>query len=208
MIPDPADLEAHLAPDATDPEQFVVDTDEKATWAARKADRARREVERIEAQARAEVERIEEWARDASAPHRSDFEFFEGLLLGYLHRLTEEKGDDMPDTYKVIGADLKRRKQPDTIVFEDKDDESAFTLWALMNNAGALLRMSPIKQEIKDEIDGAFALGELELDDKGKPKPGQAARLIYKATGEPIPGVVYRVGEKKPSVQVTRSDQT
>src|SRR5690606_2623332 len=98
-----------------DRERFVVDNDEKATWAARKATRAQAEVDRIRAQADTEIARIREWAAEASRSAQHDVDFFTGLLDGYLHRLIDEHGDDLPKTYRVLGADLVRRKAPDTI---------------------------------------------------------------------------------------------
>lgn len=200
------DLHHHLtdtiAPFAEVDEHFVVDTDEKATWAARKAQRAQAEVDRIRAQADTEIARIREWADDATRTAQHDHDFFVGLLDGYLHRLLDEHGDSLPKTYKVIGADLTRRKSPDTLTI-DEDAEREFVAWALEHDRD-LVKIKPSPQAVKSLVDLAVEAPDLDLDAKGKPAVmGQTSRLVHAATGEVIPGAIYRVGDERYTIKLT-----
>lgn len=117
------DLENHLTADAPDGQPdgvpFVVDSLERADWAARKVARARRILAEAELVAEAEQRRIGEWIDDRRARCEQDTEFLLGLLESY-HR---KRLDDDPKVKTISlpgGATLVARKSPDSLVVEDE----------------------------------------------------------------------------------------
>lgn len=109
--------------------RFIVDDDDKASWALLKIRKARGEMAEVTdraARERAPLEaalaRINEWERRALSRHERDVNFFESLLIEYLRRL------------QMSDAGLKSRALPAGSIASRTAkkwswDDEAFLLW-------------------------------------------------------------------------------
>lgn len=105
---------------------FKITDDGLAVWAARKLKEAEAECGRIHMSGDAEVDRIHRWQDNALKQPMRDIEFFLGALIDYRIRLQEQE-PGRPNTYRIPGAKLFRRKLPDQIVITD---DAALIEWA------------------------------------------------------------------------------
>jgi len=73
-------------------EHFVVDNDEKASWALRKLATLRKKMAEQDAIAQKEIERVQQWLETAKKSLENDAEFFESLLLMYAQKQRVDEG--------------------------------------------------------------------------------------------------------------------
>lgn len=105
-------------------QRFVIDDEQKATWALRKLVRVRAELQEKTNDAQAEIARINEWMdREAERLERQE-SFFLSLLEEF-HR-TRLAQDPKAKTISLPAGSLKARKAPDNVDF----DAEAFVEWA------------------------------------------------------------------------------
>lgn len=218
--PPPADLDEYLAglhdePTADEAQQWEgVTSDDLATWAFRKRKGYAAELERLRGLAAAERAKIDAWEHDATAGLVGRLEWFDGQLEGYYRRLWLEQGDDLPQTYRVPGGELGRRKNPDAL---EVAAEAEALEW-LMDNRTELVKLAPDKTAIKG---ATVALGAkptkaqllaAELPEKvlvvpglADAKPGDRLPVVDRTTGETLPGLVWLVGAERVFVKPVES---
>lgn len=181
-----------------------IDSDELATWAFRKRRGYQRELDRLEALAAAERARIDQWLADSTSGLRHRVEWFDGVLEGYYRQLWLDQGDEAPQTYRVPGGELGRRKNPDSL--EVAGEEEALE-W-LMDNRTELVKLAPDRSAIKAATAAigakatkaqvaAAAEKLLEVPGLAEAKPGDRLPIIDRGTGEVLPGLVWLVGAER-----------
>lgn len=190
-------------------EQWRITDDSQAAWALRRL--AWYEAERDRMVDRAEEERaaIDAWLADATSGVRSKVAWFREHLEGYYRQLVATKGREVPQTYRLPGGALKRRKAPDSLRV---DDELAFIVWALEAGRSDLLRLAPDKAKVKD----AVKLGDLVIHPPIEMDGRSVAPIEYGTEravcqpgrmGDPVlvevPGITWHVGDEGYSVEVT-----
>lgn len=133
-------------------EQWRITDDSQAAWALRRL--AWYEAERDRMVDRAEEERaaIEAWLADATSGVRGKIEFFREHLEGYYRQLVATKGREVPQTYRLPGGALKRRKAPDSLVVRNETDEQAFIAWCLAEGRTEYLSIKVDRQAVKDSV--------------------------------------------------------
>lgn len=176
------DLEDHLTAHATwdtaegDGVAFVIDSLERADWAARKVAQARRRLAEAEMVADAELARVQDWIQHQRDRCENDTMFLLDLLERY-HR-TELDDDPKRKTISLPGgASLVARKAPDSLVVED---EAAAVAWCEANQPDAVVVLKKLdKPALKRVLSGT----------------------LDPATGELVPGLAVQTGEVKFSVK-------
>lgn len=171
------DLEDGEAEDALG--EWSIENFDSATWAARKAHRARVKLDAITTLATDQISRIQAWAAGEATRLERDLAFFEGRLRGFHeHAIAEDpkaKTVKLPD-----GTELRSQAGKLAVSVVDMD---ALVAWAEANEcAEELLRYpdpEPKKAELSKRFDGKAAQ---ETD------PG-VYPAVDTATGEVIPGV-------------------
>jgi len=202
------ELAEHLASDYPDPppidtperDSWQIDGDRQATWALRKLGGYVAEQARLQALADEERQRVEDWLADSTSGLRSQVQFFQDHLVGYLHRLLDEN-PELPKTYKLPTGKLSRRKGADRIVVDEQEPDR-FVEWALANDRRDLLTIRPSASAMKAEI-GDWQIPSVELDAKGGTLPSQygSTHPIVTAEGEIVPGISYEVGSESMSAK-------
>lgn len=119
----PTDLEEFLASEYEEPlgretEGFIVDNDDKASWALRKLAVHYRERARLIDQADAEIARIKEWKELAVGMVDQRAAYLEMELEGFFRRI-RERGFDK-NTYRLPAGELKRTAGRPAIEIEDE----------------------------------------------------------------------------------------
>lgn len=159
---------------------FVVEDDGGAEWAFRKLQKIEREMTRVRDQASQEMARITDWVTDTCGPLEREKEFFEGLLIAYMHKL--RANDEDVKTYKLPAGTLTAREQPESILIEN---EEGFLKWAeehLKTVLTTKIMVSPDKSALKKLI-----------------KDGK----VVTEDGEVVPGVTVEKAPVKYAVKVT-----
>ena len=107
----------------TTKEDFKIDDQEKASWAARRILHAQKTIEERKATAKRFKERIDTWLAQSNEPDERTIEYLSSLLQPYLEeQLKDKKGKSI----KVFGATITLRKQPEKISVFDKDKALAY----------------------------------------------------------------------------------
>lgn len=154
------------APDLGEsPETYRIGGDKEATWALRKIAQAEAEIARIRQQAIAETTRINEWGAAAERGPQSTVDFFTGKLIEY-RRLLEDANPHLPQTYKVVGGRIARRKGRASTKVTEPD---LFVKWA-QQNAPDAVKVTPL----------VSALASWKRTDAGE---------LVSPDGETVPGV-------------------
>lgn len=159
--------------------EFTVDTEQKALWAARKLQHARRKIAERTEVAAAEIARIQAWADETNKRHEDSAGFFESLLENY-HR-TMLAADTKQKTIKLPGVTLKARAGQPAWTFDD----DAFIAWAVVNEP-SLLRHTTVP----NKTDAKKALTVLETG------------IVIDASGEVVDGITVAPAETKYSLDV------
>lgn len=142
-------LELADAPDLEDDEQrerWKVKSDRAASWALRRLGEAQAEIARLEEAADDEIRALKVWCEAAVTPLKRDINFFEGVLIEYRMAL-EAEHPELPQTYKVPGGTIARRKTPDKIEIIDAD---AVVRWAIRSGLFELLKIEPRVSLLKE----------------------------------------------------------
>lgn len=142
-------LELADAPDLEDDEQrerWKVKSDRAASWALRRLGDTEAEIARLKLAAQDEIDSLKAWLEAALAPLARDVNFFEGVLIEYRMAL-EAEHPDLPQTYKVPGGTIARRKTPDKIEIVDAD---AVVRWAIRSGLFDLLKIEPRVSLLKE----------------------------------------------------------
>lgn len=173
-----ADLDAPPL-DTPEAEQWRITDDRLASWTARKVRALEVEIARLRGQADDERARIDAWLDDATHGALRRAAWFREHLEGY-YRAKVAADPETPRTYRVLGAVLKRRKNPGRV---DVTNETEFVVWALAND-DRLVRVAPDKAAVK-----AHTIA------------GDGGQL-FSDSGELIPGVVWVAGEDRYEVGI------
>lgn len=152
-------------PDPEHRDGYRIGGDREATWALRKLAAAHAERDRIMAVAGEEIARITAWRNAAVRGPEADIDFFEAVLIDYRRRL-EAENPNLPQTYKLPGGVITRRRSP---VRAEVLDPEAFTAWALVHDPAAV-KVTPL----------VSALGSYQRTDEGD---------VVSPDGEVVPGV-------------------
>lgn len=191
-------LELEDAPDLDDDEQrerWKVKSDRAASWALRRLGAAAAEIERIKQNADDEITAIKAWAEAATAEPKRDINFFEGVLIDYRMRL-EADNPKLPQTYKVPGGTIARRKTPDKIEIVDPEK---LVRWAIRSGLFDILKIEPQVSKLKD-IGATAQHDEIEPEDEGGTGPPFLVPVGRMVIGEGddieiVPGVVHLIRE-------------
>lgn len=113
-------LENVETPEETEREGFVVDSLEKAEWAAKMYALRMQRIEEIKEYAKEKVDKILEWAESETRPLRNDAEYFQGILQPYaieeVKRLKKGKSFKLPN-----GVKLGFKKAQPTYNYNDEE---------------------------------------------------------------------------------------
>jgi hypothetical protein len=110
-------------PENTVEEDFRIDDQEKASWAARRILHAQKTIEERKATAKRFKERIDTWLAQSNEPDEKTIERLSSLLQPYLEeQLKDKKGKSI----KVFGATITLRKQPEKVSVFDKEKALAY----------------------------------------------------------------------------------
>lgn len=188
--------------DAPERKGFVINSDGEATRVLARLARWQREADRIKGIVADELERIKTFAeanlgtRDEPRGAMREVAFYEGVLTDYYRRL-EDADPTIPQTRKVPGGWIGRRKNPDSV---DVVDEARFITWAIANDRADLLQPFAVasKTTLKEH-----------LTPQGDPKKATHGDTLHfvDADGAVIPGVMYRVGEDRYEAKAEPSEK-
>ncbi|SDM26962.1 host-nuclease inhibitor Gam family protein [Halarsenatibacter silvermanii] len=113
---DNLEIEVKPAEEREEKSGFVIDNDEKASWALRKVRDMKRKQKANEELAQAQIEKIKEdiqeiksWLDDENSKIQNNIDFMKEKLENYAHRLRDEDPD--LKTYNLPFGALKFRKQ-------------------------------------------------------------------------------------------------
>jgi hypothetical protein len=175
--------------DAPERTGFVITSDGEAASVMRRLARWQRETDRIAqivADERAQIAAFEQanlGTKDDPRGAAREVWFYESVLVDYYRRL-EDADPETPQTHKVPGGWMGRRKNPDSVEVTDPD---AFVTWAIANDRGDLV--GDIKPASKSDLKAALT----PQADPAKAAHGETMHFVD-ADGVVIPGVMYRVG--------------
>lgn len=193
----PADLEDFLADLYDEPTEeertgFRVDSDEKASWAFRKLRGFEDERQRLQEQADVERARIDAWLSDVTRGLDRQIETFSGWLRAYYEeRLAADPST--PKTYRVLGGEIQRRKNPDRV---EITNPAKLVAWAQENQPELVTVHEPEVQ--RSVLKGQVGRGMRLLSDE------PSALLVVEETGEVVPGCEYVRGDERIVPKVTR----
>ncbi|WP_028982868.1 host-nuclease inhibitor Gam family protein [Sporolactobacillus terrae] len=161
---------------------FIVDTDQKADWALRKIAVAKAQQADIKDQAEQEVNRVKQWEKEQTERLEKDTEYFAAMLVSYATRKREN--DPKFKTQKLPHGKIGfRKQQPKWEVDKEKSGK-----WLYENGLPDLVRIKHEPELTKLKKDDGFIVNN--------------GRLVDKATGEFVPGIMVDVREDKPIVEV------
>lgn len=147
---------------------FHIDNDNKADWAVRQILKGRAETERLKAIADAEIAELNEKKKALQERQETRENHLKALLHAYFETV-EKTTTKTQASYKLLNGKLVlKRQQPEYL-----RDEAALVGWAKDN--------APAYVQVKESV----AWGELK-----KATETQGDKVIYKDTGEVVPGVV------------------
>lgn len=212
MTADPNELDAfreqgmewpdeNLELDAPERKGFTINSDAEAAKVVRRLARWQHEVDRlarIVADERAQIDAFEQanlGTKDEPRGAAREVWFYESVLVDYYRRL-EDQDPDTPQTHKVPGGWMGRRKNPDSVEVTDPD---AFVQWAIANDRGDLV--GDIKPASKSALKAA-------LTPQADPKKAEHGSTMHfvDADGVVIPGVMYKVGDDRYEAQAKASE--
>ncbi len=167
-------------------ETFSLENDRMATWAVRKLRSFEDEHARLVAAATEQAEQIDAWLADATHGLDSQMAFFEHLLVEYHQAL----GEDGPKTYKLPGAQLKRRPLPDKLEIDDSQAVAEWVEATAKNGELFGYRVELCKVTIsKAKVKAAIKAGTLTAAESGA--------VVFTDEGEVVPGLRYeRQGDR------------
>lgn len=147
----------------------IIDNDSKANWAVKQIMKDRAETDRLLALADEEIKYLHDRRKALMDRQEAREGYLKALLMGYFERVEPSTTTKTQTTYKLLAGKLvKKRQQP-----EFQRDEAAMVAWAKDN--------APAYVQVKESV----AWGELK-----KATETQGDKVIYKDTGEVVPGVV------------------
>ena len=182
--PDPADVpfeedyldEEREAIYLEDLDEYRIEDDQQANWAVKQILKDRADTDRLIALADAEIRVLQDQRKSLINRQESREGYLKALLMGYFERVEPSTATKTQTTYKLLAGKLvKKRQQP-----EYQRDETALVSWAKDN--------APAFVQVKESV----VWGELK-----KATETQGDKVIYKDTGEVVPGVV---AVKRPDV--------
>ncbi len=147
---------------------FHIDNDNKADWAVRQILKGRAETERLKAIADAEIAELNEKKKALQERQETRENHFKALLHAYFD-IVEKATTKTQASYKLLNGKLVLKKQQP----EYLRDEAALVGWAK--------QAAPAFVQVTESV----AWGELK-----KATETQGDKVIYKDTGEVVPGVV------------------
>lgn len=158
------------------PEAFIIDTDAKAEWAARRVRDTEKEWERLDMAAREMIRYYEDRRLDMRLEYEAKTDHLSHQLESYFETVPR-KATKTQETYALPGYKLKRKRQQPTFT-RDNDKLLSWARDAI--GSGILVR---VKEEPAWDMIKASCIVE-----------GEA--LVFEETGEIVPGV--RVVERPP----------
>lgn len=178
------DLTDHMTGDAPTAEGFTVDSLESADWAVRKIGQHRRRYAAAVDVATAEQGRIVEWLAEQEQRCEQATSYLVELLARYHHDLLVD--DPKAKTVRLPSGELIARKRPDSLLIDESDEHVDETFaWCEANLPEAVVvRKSFDKNTLKRK-----------LRPSATEMVGDGFRAIDPATGELVPGVMFKVGE-------------
>lgn len=148
---------------------FQIDNDRKADWAVEKVMEAVAERDRLVKIADQRIKELQEQKLAIAAKADRSTQFLTEKLYEYFQTVQPSSVTKTQTTYKLLAGKLvKKRQQP-----EYQRDDAAMVAWAKDN--------APAYVQVKESV----AWGELK-----KVTETQGDKVIYKDTGEVVPGVV------------------
>lgn len=181
---------------------FHIDDDHQAATVMRRLHRWEREADRLRTMVADERARIDAFehanlgTKDDPRGAAREVAFYKSVLVDYYRQL-EDQDPDTPQTHKVPGGWMGRRKNPDAVEVTDAD---AFVAWAIANDRGDLV--GDIKPASKSELKAALT----PQGDPAKATHGDVMHFVD-ADGVVIPGVMYHVGEDRYEAKAEASEK-
>lgn len=171
---------------------FIINSDSEATRTLARLHRWEREAARIQGIVDDELERIAVFkaanlgTKDDPRGAAREVAFYESVLVDY-YRRKADADPDTPQTLKLPGGTIGRRKNPDSL---EVTDEAAFIRWAIANDRGDLLK--PFELASKTTVRDA-------LTPQADPKSVDHGAVLHFVDddGTVVPGVMYRVGDDR-----------
>ena len=152
-----------------DLDEYRIEDDQQANWAVKQILKDRADTNRLIALADAEIKALHDQRKSLMKRQESREGYLKALLMGYFESVEPSTTTKTQTTYKLLAGKLvKKRQQP-----EFKRDDAAMVAWAKDN--------APAYVQVKESV----AWGELK-----KATETQGDKVIYKDTGEVVPGVV------------------
>lgn len=188
--------------DAPERKGFIINSDAEAIKVLARVARWEREADRIRQIVADELDRIKTFAaanlgtKDEPRGAAREVAFYQGVLTDYYRRL-EDKDPETPQTHKLPGGWIGRRKNPDSV---EVVDEAKFIRWAVANDRGDLLQ--PFKVADKTTLRENLT----PQADPTKATHGDTLHFVD-ADGTVIPGVMYRVGDDRYEAKAKPSEK-
>lgn len=183
------ELELRMLPDdhpeLQETQRFIVNDEDKATWALRKLARIEAEDAAVNAQYDRETARLNDWFMSAREPLQRQREFFLGLLREYHQQCLAE--DPSKKTIKLPAGTLKSKAGQNRWTV----DADAFLEW--FDNDAEIQKEHPDLVRVKR--DAALSAIKQILEPKDD-------RAVYPNTGEIVPGVSVEPGQRTFTVEV------
>ena len=152
-----------------DLDEYRIEDDQQANWAVKQILKDRADTNRLLALADAEIKALHDQRKSLMERQESREGYLKALLMGYFESVEPSTTTKTQTTYKLLAGKLvKKRQQP-----EFQRDDAAMVAWAKDN--------APAYVQVKESV----AWGELK-----KATETQGDKVIYKDTGEVVPGVV------------------
>lgn len=174
--PDPGDVleddyldEEREAIYLEDLHEYRIEDDQHANWAVKQILKDRADTDRLIALADAEIRVLQDQRKSLMQRQESREGYLKSLLMGYFESVEPSTTTKTQTTYKLLAGKLVLKKQQP----EYQRDETALVAWAKDN--------APAFVQVKESV----AWGELK-----KATETQGDKVIYKDTGEVVPGVV------------------
>lgn len=118
-------LEELLSPDTSDTkEPFIIDTPEKAAWAARKIIDAESRIDQYTGQASQYKKQIDSWFNRAVQDEIESVNYLKILIRPFIEQ--EISKQSKSKTLRYPGLNIQLRKKPDRIDITDKDIAFSF----------------------------------------------------------------------------------
>lgn len=213
MTADPTDLEAfteqgiewpdeNLEDDHPQRKGFVIEDDHQAAKVLQRLARWEREVARLEQLVADQAAQLAAFTasnlgtKDEPKGAAREVAFYRQALVAY-YRDRAERDPDTPQTLKVPGGWIGRRKRPDTV---EVSDPEAFVQWAIEHDRVDLI--SDIVPAGKTELKNGLT----PQSDPAKAERGERLHFVDE-DGAAVPGVTYVVGEDRYEAKVAPSEK-